>query len=302
MSEIDELLGGFRMALDSLRREVEALQANVPGFTGSPVGIQPVEPVVLGWTFTDLPAALSRNRPRLEEAWLKAQVVHNKNKPALAANQAVYEAVTAFMTSIGIPARYSMVTGSRAGRTVRAIRNAGWREDLGKCVPIDDGYQAIEKVYKESLARIERWEAVTEKRQAQVEQEKANEQRKQFTLFRLATKYGLELETATPDTLLETILNKDKFLALAYGLERNRCDWSEGPRIAQAALERFVESPVVDSQVEESIRQDIQAEIDDWEGDGRIFRDCTWNYSRIYLLCEDDSAKADLDLYKSCFE
>lgn len=302
MSEIEESLTGFRTALDGLRREVEALQTNVPGFTGSPVGIQPVEPVVLGWTFTDLPEALSKNKARLEEAWQKAQVVHNKNKPALAANRAIHEAVTTFMNSIGIPARYSMVTGSRAGRTVRAIRNAGWREDLGKCVPVDDNYQAVEKAYKESLARVERWEAVAKHKQTQAERERANEQRKQFALFRLAIKYGLELETATPDTLLETILSKDKFLALAYGLERNRRDWSEGPSIAQAALERFLESPVVDSQVEESIRRDIQDEIDDWQGDGRVFRDCTWNYSRIYLLCEDDGLKADLDLYKSCFE
>ena len=94
----------------------------------------------------------------------------------------------------------------------------------------------------------------------------------------LCLKYQLDPVATTQSDLLELLLGKNKYLRLAYYLEKNRGDWNDGPSYAECGLNGFtIETP--DDQL---IYDDINGYISDWDGDGRVFRDCTWNYSRIY--------------------
>ena len=85
------------------------------------------------------------------------------------------------------------------------------------------------------------------------------------------------------EEVMENALAKDKYLRLAYALECNRNDWNDGPNFAEGGLNSF---EVVTKQDEE-IYTEISGRIEDWDGDGRVFRDCKWNYSALYELVED---------------
>jgi hypothetical protein len=78
--------------------------------------------------------------------------------------------------------------------------------------------------------------------------------------------------------LREILLKKNKYLRLAYFLEKNRGDWTDGPSYAENGLSGFT----VETLDDHLIFVDINDLIEDWGGDGRCFRDCTWNYGRIY--------------------
>ena len=142
-------------------------------------------------------------------------------------------------------------------------------------------WPTCERSYQEFLRNVANWQkeidAVKQKEQYEQEQKKATIEAESRRIA-LCLKYGFD-PIATPlYDLREMLLAKNKYLRLAYFLEKNRGDWNDGPSYAEAGLNGFtIETP--DDQL---IFDDINGYISDWGGDGRCFRDCTWNYSRIY--------------------
>jgi hypothetical protein len=94
----------------------------------------------------------------------------------------------------------------------------------------------------------------------------------------------------------ENILKKDKYLALAYYLEKNRNDWNDGCRYAEIGLCMFT----VETEEDQKIFDNIQEFIDDWDmdGDGRCFRDCEYNYNVLYGMVKDESLLKDIEHLK----
>jgi len=85
---------------------------------------------------------------------------------------------------------------------------------------------------------------------------------------------------------IEATLLKNKYLRLAYYLNKNRNDWSDGHSYAESGLSGFA----VEKQIDSDIYNDISSYIDDgWDGDGRVFRDCKYNYTVLYGMVEDKS-------------
>ena len=76
------------------------------------------------------------------------------------------------------------------------------------------------------------------------------------------------------------ILKQDKYLRLSYFLRKNRNDWSEGPYFAERGLDGFE----IANERDQIIFDQLSDLIEDWDGDGRVFRDCTWNYEAIQSL------------------
>jgi hypothetical protein len=87
------------------------------------------------------------------------------------------------------------------------------------------------------------------------------------------------------------IVSKNKYLCLAYWLEQNRNDWNDGYSFAETGLDSFT----IETETDELIYKDIQSYMDDWGGDGRVFRDCEWNYGVLYGMVEDEELMKDFE-------
>ena len=112
----------------------------------------------------------------------------------------------------------------------------------------------------------------------------------------LCVKYDLDAEAEDCD-IREAILSKDKYLHLAYWLERNRGDWNDGYSFAETGLSGFHAETAEDN----DIVADISSYIEDWDGDGRVFRDCEYNYGVLYGMA-DEALMKDLQTLQEYME
>jgi hypothetical protein len=127
-----------------------------------------------------------------------------------------------------------------------------------------------------------------EERTKKEREQKEKEYNKKLAL--LLAKYDMELED-TWSELLDAIVSKNKYLRLAHYLEENRNDWNDGFDYAEGGLSTFT----VESELDQEIENDITSHMyENWDGDGRVFRDCKYNYSVIYGIAADN----DPQLYK----
>jgi hypothetical protein len=126
-------------------------------------------------------------------------------------------------------------------------------------------------------------------------EQEQKEKEKNRKLALLLAKYDLSLDCDWRD-VLEVILDKNKYLRLAYYLEKNRGDWSNGCNYAETGLDGFE----VENELDQKIYDDISHYIDNWIDymDGRVFRDCEYNYSVLYKIAEEQDANLVSDYYE----
>lgn len=208
---------------------------------------------------------------------------------AIQNNKLIVEKVTLLMQHIGIKSSYSVRdTKSRATYPKYNNVSAGYISDLSRDVPTQiQGLKVDTKRLRQDIEQ--RYQNVIR----QVDAEKAKVQ-KQHQIALLRAKYTPDDAESSEWTIREKILSQDKYLRLAYYLEQNRNDWNDGCDYAETGLSGF---EVVTAQDKE-IYDNIQACIDDWDGDGRCFRDCTWNYGVLYGLVENQQLINDLEHLK----
>lgn len=215
---------------------------------------------------------------------------------AIQNNKLIVEKVTLLMQHIGIKSSYSVRdTKSRATYPKYNTVSAGYISDLSRDVPtqvqglkVDTKRlrQDIEQRYNSVLQQVQQKE-----REAAAEKAKVQ---KQHQIALLRAKYTPEDAESSEWTIREKILSQDKYLRLAYYLEQNRHDWNDGCDYAETGLNGFTIETTQDQEIYDS----IQALIDDWDGDGRCFRDCTWNYGALYGLVENQQLLDDLEQLK----
>ena len=239
--------------------------------------------------------------PQPSIALARAAKAYEESKPLVAENQAICDEnrriVTALIQSIenaGIPGRVEVVvSGPRAMRTKREMQEAPWKS-LGGRVRQTDYWPESERRYKEFLARVAKWQEEIDAKKKAEEREQAKKRETieaESRRITLCLKYGADPVKTSLYDLREMLLRKNKYLHLAYFLEKNRGDWNDGPSYAEAGLNGFtIETP--DDQL---IYDDINGSIEDWQGDGRVFRDCTWNYGRIYAEFVPAELRADFE-------
>lgn len=151
---------------------------------------------------------------------------------------------------------------------------------------LGEGSQALEKrwadtkkKYAETVAAAE----ATKKKEEQAKQAEEKEAWKRIAFVDLCRDVELDpLETGL-DQVKEKLLASDKYLDLAAAGIETRCDWSDGCWRVRNALGRF---SVADARDQE-IYEEWQELCDDFE-DGRVFRDCKWNYDRVMELVTPD--------------
>lgn len=215
---------------------------------------------------------------------LEAQ--HALNIPLLENNRQVAEQVKLIMGNLGVPAvrtTYGYAT-PRARKMTTTNHRAGYLADLDAACKTSDGYETCKRQLDEFERRIEAYESAERAKEAQAvrEREKEAAERVQLTLLgAMAHKYGCEADF---DAIVDAMSKKDKYLGLAYWLERNRINWNEGPSLAKQGLRQFE----VETEEDALIEADVRGRIEDWDGDGRTFRDSPYGYDFLYGKSDSD--------------
>lgn len=221
---------------------------------------------------------------QLEAARAKDVAAHEANGPALANNMAVRAAVEQLMDSIGMPKRYSERDWNSRARYPKTITHqAGYLSDLIRECKTDDGftsatstYESLKTRYTEYAAEGEREAGRAKEEAAQAEAAKIEKRKADMALAGILLRYSLPPESDW-DEVLEHLRGLDQRLDLAIAMQKTRGDWSEGAYRVSDALRRFT----IRNDQDKDIANDVLGCTHDFE-DGRVFRDTTWSYDRLF--------------------
>lgn len=302
-SEWQQTLTIAREVVDSIEKQVETLKQQADNNVGT---IMPVEYIgrmfsnrseikYYKGTYDTYNSAADRARKFALETYNKALEIHTKNIIAIDNNKQIIKRIKSIMNYVGIFETYSMIDSKSRARCKPYIKHqAGYIDDLNRTCKTDDGWSLCESDYHRMVSDIDKYIQECVK---QEEKEKFDKQRieasKENELKRaaLVVKYQLDY-TASWEKILDVILGKDKYLRLAHYLQMNRSDWSAGYYYAKCGLSVFA----IENDIDREIHDEIQSLITDWDGDGRCFRDCKWNYNVIFGLVTDPLLKYDYDI------
>lgn len=250
------------------------------------------------WPAPTASAVAARALQELAKAYEADKATHEANLPAIENNKAIAERVTALMDEVGMPKKWSeRDTKSRARYPKTITHDAGYLTDLRREVKTDDGWAQREQQHQQLLARYKEYEAQAAKEDAEAQAKREREQqaeierrRADMALATVLLRYGLPIESTWGDVLAE-LRKRDQRLDLAVAMSQTRGDWSEGPYRVRDAVDRFR----INTDEDKAIINDVIDGLTDF-CDGRVFRDCTWNYDRLFRSVEDLQLSADVQL------
>jgi len=234
--------------------------------------------------------------------WLKdTEEVHEHNKVITQHNDLQEEKIKQIMNTLGVREKYSefVYKTSRSRNKTEVKKTAGFLDDINRVKPKDSFDRLKRDVDLKVKSIINFGETkLKEADQKRREQELQEKQQKDIqTLAFLKAKYTNYSDSDIHD-VLEQILNKNKYLRLAYWLEQNRIDWTDGYSNAETGFSTFN----VENETDENIHSCISDLIESEDIDGRVFRDCEWNYTKLYDMVEDEELLNDLELAKELEE
>lgn len=223
--------------------------------------------------------------------------LHTTNIEKIEHNKVIISKIKLIMQHIGINDQYSKKEYSKRSMTPKYITaTAGYIEDLNRVIKTDDYYStklSAMKSYKNTI------ESFSKELKAKIYKEETdklkikNEQAKVQAINYLKVKYDCPYD-ATDNELLITIIDKDTYLALAYEMEYMRNDWTAFPDRVQFLLGELDQN----DSLQKLIYQELANLVYDWDEDGRVFRDCQYNYSYIYSLVPEELMK-DFELLRN---
>lgn len=212
------------------------------------------------------------------------QVIEETRKTNLAAienNKLVKEKVAFVMSQIGMPSTYSKsyYKSNRSRNMTTETVRAGWYDDVAR-IAVSDGYEAKILAAKQAFEALKK-KAEDEKRlireQEQTKEKEEKAKKEVLAKARLQVKYNLT-EDSDWDEVLEAPDKKDKYFMLARAMNDVRNDWNDGFGRVEWAISRFDVETEEDKEIEAEVNQILESE----EEDGRIFRDCAYNYGELY--------------------
>jgi len=284
-------LDAIAKALPKLESEIKRLECALDEKTGVVQQFKPYplqEMLRYALTSHDTP---EKAKVAATAAYEKSKLLKDENQAIAASNKAILERLVQSIVNAGLPERTS-VRRPRSKSKWDTI-DTEWRQALGSHIPMYDGWNELERRYNDWLRACDEWRVKIGREESaaiEAKRKKKAEIDKEVWRRQLTYKYDVDTDDATFYDIAQAIIAKDKYLMLGYYLECNRNDWNEGPDFAQTGLRRFP----IESQLDKDIYDDISSYIDNWDGDGRIFRDCTWCYSALYDLVQDKTLLEDL--------
>ena len=243
-------------------------------------------------TIEEVESKLSSLLAKAEQERAKVLEEHQANIPAIENNLKVREKITQIMKSIGIPNNYSTseFKTQRSRTKTTTTHSAGYLGDLQRNVPVSDEKDrmlTLIKSAKDSFKRHADTLKGTIRKELQ-EAEKTEKAKKEvLAKARLQVKYNLDDDFEWSD-VLEVLDSKDKYFALARSMEAVRNDWNDGFGRVQYAISDFEVVTEEDKEIFESIHE-LAYESEDI--DGRVFRDCEYNYGFLYGKVSEEIMK-----------
>lgn len=293
------LQGSMEKALGAIREEAQRMDQAAASATGGKV--EPIKmctvPANVSYHIVAFAPSTMYGKPHwttcakaardaLEKARADVEAQHAVNLPLLENNKQVVAQVKLIMGNLGVPevtTRTGFAT-ARARKMTTTRTRAGYIDDLDAVCKTADLYDECMRKLGELEARIKRYE--TEEAEKERAADRVREQEKvargQLTLLgALGLKYGCDPEY---DDVVSVMANRDKYFGLAYWLYRNRNNWPDGPDRAQRGLDGFD----VVTEEDRLVANDLQARIDTWSGDGRVFRDSPYGYDYLFAKADQD--------------
>lgn len=253
-------------------------------------------------TIEEVDTKLTQLLEKAEVERLKVVAEHEANLPAIENNQKVREKITQIMKDIGIPNNYSTseFKTQRSRTKTTTTHSAGYLGDLQRNVPVSDESERMLTLIKSAVDSFKR-HADTLKgtiRKELQEAEKTEKAKKEILAkARLQVKYNLDEDFEWSD-VLDVLDKKDKYFMLARAMEDTRNDWNDGYGRVQYAISAFEVETEEDKEIFESIHE-LAYESEDI--DGRVFRDCEFNYSFLYGKVSEEILN-DYETLKSYYE
>lgn len=242
-------------------------------------------------TIEEVDTRLTQLLAKAEQERAKVLEEHQANIPAIENNQKVREKITQIMKDIGIPNNYSTseFKTQRSRTKTTTTHSAGYLGDLQRNVPVSDEKDRMLTLIKsaeDSFKRSADTLKATIRKELQ-EAEKTEKAKKEvLAKARLQVKYGLDEDSDWSD-VLEALDSKDKYFNLARSMEAVRNDWNDGFGPVEWTISKFT----VETEEDEDIEACIQNLLESEERDGRIFRDCEYNYSVLYGKVSEELMK-----------
>lgn len=253
-------------------------------------------------TVEEVDTKLTQLLEKAEVERLKVVAEQEANLPAIENNQKVREKITQIMKDIGIPNNYSTseFKTQRSRTKTTTTHSAGYVGDLQRNVPVSDESERMLTLIKSAVDSFKR-HADTLKgniRKELQEAEKTEKAKKEILAkARLQVKYNLDEDFEWSD-VLDVLDKKDKYFMLARAMEDTRKDWNDGYGRVQYAISNFPTETSEDEEIYEEIRG-LAYESEDI--DGRVFRDCEFNYSFLYGKVSEEILN-DYEILKSYYE
>ena len=287
-------LGRIAEALPKLEAEIKRLENALDESTGV---VQQFKPYPVSEVFGKRMESFStpeNAKAEAAKAFEASQPIHAENQLIRASNEKILQRLVQLISNAGLPESVSVRV--KRSSTKYKSEHTEWRMALGVHIPVYDHWSDVERQYGNWIRSCDEWRTRLNREEyaaAEAKRRKDEELDREITRRTLSKKYGLGSD-ADFHEILEKLLDKDKYLSLAYYLEQNRNDWNDGPDSAKMGLRRFA----VASETDHEISDDISSHIVEWQGDGRVFRDCKWNYSRLYEMVGDKTLLDDLEMVK----
>lgn len=223
---------------------------------------------------------------------------HEKNAPALENNKLIVAHITQLMEAIGMPRSHRVRDHKSRSRYPKYdTLPAGYLADLQREVRTDDSFASATSSYERMLAQYQAFkaQAAKEAEQALRDQAAAAEREKQarlanVELAEIILRYGMGREFDWKD-VLDALCGKHQRADLAVAMMNVRHDWNDGPDQVSNAIDRFNIETNEDKDIANSVMSNLG---DGWDGDGRCFRDCEWNYDRLIGSIQDQQLAADV--------
>lgn len=232
--------------------------------------------------------------------------VEASNKEAIDHNAQIFKTIVTVMEALGVAQIYSIweypTARSKTKKEVKHI--AGYIQDLRRVMPstnVDKAKSMLASLEANITSLISNEQKSNQKKRLEKLQQDYDLIMGRPAVVAYLSKKGVNLSSSywvteskseslravakdMIDKDLSTVLEKNKYLHLAYYLEMNRSDWSEGPNYAEIGMNSFK----VESELDQKIYDEISGFIKNWEGDGRVFRDCEYGYGFLYNMVKDE--------------
>lgn len=215
------------------------------------------------------------------------KTIYDQNESKIRQNNQTKEGLFSLLKRIGIKDQYYDYKSKRSNK--KDWINYNWYHEISNQIQISQ--QSFDRAYQEKLSNLQniinrKLDKIKEEERSKKAEEEKKIKERELAVF--IGKYNLDILSTWKD-VLNAIIEKNKYLRLGHYLEENRNDWNDGCWYAECGINGFN----IESNVDQEIYDDIMSYIEDWQGDGRVFRDCTYNYSVLYQMVEDKQLMRD---------